>query len=78
MSVKLSVSLADSDVAILDRYMKNTGIASRSAVIQRAIRLLGEPGLGDDYVAAWDEWQRSDDAALWEAASGDGVVDAQG
>lgn len=78
MSVKLSVSLADSDVAILDRYMKNTGIASRSAVIQRAIRLLGDPGLGDDYVAAWDEWQRSDDAALWEAASGDGVVDAQG
>ncbi|HMR48791.1 MAG TPA: ribbon-helix-helix domain-containing protein [Arachnia sp.] len=78
MSVKLSVSLADSDVAILERYMKSTGITSRSAVIQRAIRLLGDPGLGNDYVAAWDEWQGSDDAAFWEAASGDGLAHAQG
>ncbi|MDF1487742.1 ribbon-helix-helix domain-containing protein [Tessaracoccus caeni] len=78
MTVKLSVSLADRDVAILDRYMKATGTTSRSAVIQRAIRLLGDPGLGDDYLAAWDEWAQSDDAELWETTVGDGITHAQG
>ena len=28
--------------------------------------------------AAWSEWEQSGDAAAWEAAVGDGIVDAAG
>ncbi|MFT3888491.1 MAG: ribbon-helix-helix domain-containing protein [Arachnia sp.] len=76
MTVKISVSLADGDVAILDRYMKTAGVTSRSAAIQRAVRLLGDPGLSDDYASAWEEWVATDDATLWEAATNDGLPGA--
>ena len=41
--MRLSISLSDDDVATLDRYVKAAGLASRSAAIQRAMRLLGDP-----------------------------------
>lgn len=41
--MKLSVSLSDEDVAVLDRYADAAGLSSRSAAIQRAIRMLGDP-----------------------------------
>jgi len=74
--MKLSVSLSEEDVASLDRYARATGLKSRSAAIQEAIRLLGDPELEQDYAAAWDEWEASGDAEAWETTSGDGLVDA--
>jgi hypothetical protein len=38
--VKLSISLSDEDVRLLDEYARSAGLASRSAAAQRAIRLL--------------------------------------
>ncbi|MGC1206656.1 MAG: hypothetical protein WA880_01740 [Ornithinimicrobium sp.] len=32
--------------------------------------------LDDDYEAAWQEWEATDDWALWDATSVDGVSDA--
>jgi hypothetical protein len=29
------------------------------------------------YTAAWDEWAGSEDAALWDTTSSDGLADAQ-
>ena len=74
--MKLSVSLSEDEVAALDKYALAVGLASRSAAIQQAIRLLGNPELEDAYAAAWDEWEASGDAAAWESTSADGLVDA--
>ena len=74
--MKLSISLSEEDVAALDRYVLAAGIPSRSAAIQRAIRLLGQADLDDAYAAAWDEWESSGDAAAWEESTADGLADA--
>lgn len=74
--MKLSISLPDEDIAALDRYAREAGISSRSAAIQRAIRLLAQPELDDAYAAAWQEWEASGEAAAWEDTTADGLADA--
>lgn len=74
--MKLSVSLSEDDVAALDKYARAAGLRSRSAAIQQAIRLLGDPELEGSYAAAWDEWAASGDAAAWESTAADGLFDA--
>ncbi|MFC7485345.1 ribbon-helix-helix domain-containing protein [Knoellia sp. CPCC 206453] len=73
--MKLSISLSDDDVAALDRYVEAAGVPSRSAAIQRAIRMLRDPELENAYAAAWDEWQTSGEATAWEVATADGLAD---
>jgi Arc/MetJ-type ribon-helix-helix transcriptional regulator len=73
--VKLSVSLSESDVAALDKYAAASGLTSRSAAIQQAIRLLGDVELEDAYAAAWQEWQASGDSQAWDATAADGLID---
>ncbi len=73
--MKLSVSLSGEQVAVVDRYARAAGLKSRSAAIQHAIRLLGDPELEEAYVAAWDEWEACGDAAAWDATTSDGLVD---
>jgi Arc/MetJ-type ribon-helix-helix transcriptional regulator len=75
--MKLSVSLPDRDVEFVDRYIADYGEASRSAVLQRALRLLRERELGDAYEAAWDQWA-DDGGELWESAAGDGIESEPG
>lgn len=70
--MKLSVSLPDDDVAFLDRYAATEGIGSRSAALQRAVRLLRASRLGPAYEDAWTEWA-GNDAELWDATIADGV-----
>lgn len=74
--MKLSVSLPDEDVAALDDYARAQGLKSRSAALQRAIRMLRHPALEEDYAAAWDEWEASGEEAAWEATAADGLADA--
>lgn len=74
--MKLSVSLSESDVAALDKYAHAAGLKSRSAAIQQAIRLLGDPELQSAYEAAWREWESLDDGDAWESATADGLADA--
>jgi len=71
--VKISVSLPDEDIDFLDEYARNLGVRSRSAVIQRAVRLLRAAELGPAYAEAWEEWQSSGDAEAWDTAVADGV-----
>ncbi len=73
--MKLSVSLPDDDVAFLDTYAERQGNLSRSAVLQRAIRLLRTAELGPAYAEAWAEWEASGEAALWEVTIADGLSD---
>lgn len=71
--VKLSVSLSPSEVEALDKYAKTAGLKSRSAAIQQAIKLLGDPELEDAYAAAWQEWEDSGDAQAWAVTIADGL-----
>ena len=57
--MKLSVSLPDEDVAILDEFVRAAGLPSRSAAVQRAVHMLRLPELDRDYESAWKEWEAS-------------------
>ncbi len=74
--MKISVSVSDDDLAVLDEYARTSGLKSRSAAIQHAIRLLRQADLEDDYAAAWQEWESSGEQAAWEGTVDDGLVDA--
>lgn len=74
--MKISVSLPEEDVALLDEYAHSSGLPSRSAALQHAIHLLRHPDLEQDYASAWDEWESSGDQAWWEATVADGLTDA--
>jgi len=72
--MKLSVSLPDEDVAYLDAYAEAQGLDSRSAALQKAVRLLRASELGAAYEDAWTEWTDSEDSALWDEATADGLA----
>jgi Arc/MetJ-type ribon-helix-helix transcriptional regulator len=72
--MKVSVSLPQEDVEFLDAYAKTHGFGSRSAVLQRAVRLLGSAELAAGYADAWDEWQQSEEASVWETVTADGLA----
>jgi len=74
--MKLSVSLPDEDVALLDEYVRTSGLASRSAAVQHAVRLLRHPDLEQNYEAAWAEWDDAGEQARWDGTAADGLVDA--
>lgn len=71
--MKLSVSLPDEDVEFLDSYAEAQRISSRSAVVHKAVRLLRASELGPAYESAWADWEGSEDEALWDSASDDGL-----
>lgn len=73
--MKLSVSLPEQDVAVLDDYVRRAGLRSRSAALRHAIRMLQHPDLEADYAAAWQEWAVSGDEEAWRATGGDGLAD---
>jgi Arc/MetJ-type ribon-helix-helix transcriptional regulator len=70
--MKLSVSLPEEDVEFLDDYAETNGDPSRSAVIQRAVKLLRASELGSAYAEAWTDWAAGD-ADLWEPTAADGT-----
>lgn len=71
--MKVSVSLPDEDVALLDEYVRRHGYPSRSAVLHRAVGLLRAGSLAAAYEEAFREWAASEDASLWEQTVGDGL-----
>lgn len=71
--MKISISLPDEDVEFLDEYARSIGTGSRSAVVQRAIRLMRAAKLGPAYARAWDEWAAEGEAAAWDTVAGDGI-----
>jgi Arc/MetJ-type ribon-helix-helix transcriptional regulator len=71
--MKLSVSLPYADVSVLDEFARASGLPSRSAAVQYAIRLLRHPHLEQEYAAAWDEWESSGEEEAWAATASDGL-----
>ena len=70
-SMKVSVSIPDEDVEFLDNYTKNHQIASRSAALHRAIRLLRASELTDAYAAAFTEWDSDPNNDAWDTTAAD-------
>ena len=66
------MSLPDEDVKFLDAYVEEQGLASRSAALHKAVRLLRARGLGSAYEAAWLEWSDENDI-LWDTTTSDGL-----
>lgn len=71
--MKVSVSLPAEDVDYLDAYAEQQGLESRSAAVQKAVRLLRASELGPAYEDAWSDWSSGGDAELWDRATSDGV-----
>lgn len=71
--MKVSVSLPEEDVEFLDDYATSHGMASRSAAMHKAVRLLRASGLSAAYENAWSEWTAGGDAEVWDIAVGDGL-----
>ena len=69
--MKVSVSVPDEDIEFLDNYVKTHRVPSRSAALQRAIRLLRASELTDSYAAAFTEWTDDPDNAAWDNATAD-------
>ena len=70
--MKLSISLKTEEVGFLDAYATSQGIASRSAVVRVALRLLRERELAGEYAAAFNEFDDETDE-VWEGAASDGL-----
>jgi len=70
--MKVSVSLPAEDVEFLDSYAQAQGLASRSAVLHKAVRLLRGAELAPAYEDAFASWDDSD-AAAWDVTAGDNV-----
>ena len=70
--MKLSVSLPDDDIQFIDQYAREHAVESRSGVVQRALLLLRANELGEDYAAAWEEWE-STEAEVWDLTTADGL-----
>lgn len=68
--------MSEEDVALLDAYARSSGLQSRSAAVQHAIRLLRHVDLEQDYAAAWEDWETSGERTAWECTTGDGLGDA--
>jgi Arc/MetJ-type ribon-helix-helix transcriptional regulator len=71
--MKVSVSLPGDDVRFLDDYAREQGLDSRSAALQRAVRLLRTAELAALYEAAWDEWATTGEDAAWAPATDAGL-----
>lgn len=72
--MKISISLDGEDVEFLDEYASSQGFESRSAVVRTAVRMLRSSKLGDAYADAWQEWEESEEAEVWDRSAADGLA----
>ena len=70
--MKITISLPEDDVEFLDAYAQSQGIASRSAVVHKAVRLLRVNELGEAYEQAFTSWDDEGEATAWDAVAADG------
>ena len=78
MSARFSISISQEIAQFIESYQQENDVKSRSEVIERALKLLREKELQQAYYEAGQEWLTSEDAALWESASADGLADKAG
>ncbi len=70
---KVSVSLSPDDIAFLDDLAVSGEVASRSAALQQAIRVMREQRLKDDYYEMFSSPEYAREAEEWDAISIEGL-----
>lgn len=58
-----------------EKHARTTCLASRSAAVHHAVRMLRLPELEQNHEAAWIEWEESGDEAAWSVTVADGIAD---
>jgi Arc/MetJ-type ribon-helix-helix transcriptional regulator len=71
--MKISVNLPADDVAFLDAYAAEHAGDNRSAAVHEAIETLRRRDIGAEYQAAFQEWNDSGEAQVWDAVGADGL-----
>jgi Arc/MetJ-type ribon-helix-helix transcriptional regulator len=71
--MKISISVPDSSMVLLDRVVELKGLGSRSVAIQQAIELLVIDSLVADYRSAFEDSEYSDESSAWDALAGEGL-----
>ncbi len=71
--MEIHVNLAEDDVVFPDECVRSHGLGSRSAAVQKAVRMMHCAELTDAYTDAFNEWTDSDDAGLWDTVAIDGL-----
>lgn len=77
-SMDTSVTLSGQDVFLIEYHQNQKGAKSRSAVIRKALQLLREFTLEEDYAAAFGEMDGNGGADLGDSMVGDRVDEPQG
>lgn len=70
---KMSVSVDEELVRFVERYQTAHEVRTKSEVVERALQLLRDEELIQQYMEAFKEWRESDDVALWDATLADGL-----
>lgn len=70
---KLSISLDPPLLEFLTQYQRVHQVRSKSEVLSRALALLREQELEQQYAEAMAQWQSSGEADLWDTVVGDGL-----
>ena len=78
MNTRFSISVSRDIAQFVEAYQQKNDVKSRSEVIERGLKLLREKELQQAYYEAGQEWLVSEDAALWENTSADGLADKAG
>ncbi|WP_062518827.1 ribbon-helix-helix domain-containing protein [Demequina silvatica] len=77
MAVKLSISLPEDDIKVLDALVAAGAASNRSAAVHSAIERLVEAErereLEAQLIDAMREWKDSGEHAAWDGVAGDGV-----
>jgi Arc/MetJ-type ribon-helix-helix transcriptional regulator len=72
VTVKLSVSLSESDVEYIDELARARS-GNRSAAIHDLVRIARERAAVSDYARANDEWIESGESHAWDSVDADGL-----
>jgi Arc/MetJ-type ribon-helix-helix transcriptional regulator len=74
----MSVNVPQADYEFLQHLTADGTYTSRSAAVSAGVRLLRERELARCYAEDFALWNGSEDEALWESTSGDGIGSGAG
>jgi Arc/MetJ-type ribon-helix-helix transcriptional regulator len=72
MSVQRSITLSEQEDWFLTSYIGSHPGSSRSSAISAAVELLQNQAIEEGYRRAFEEWDASEDAQLWDRTAADG------
>ncbi|MBF6594018.1 MAG: type II toxin-antitoxin system ParD family antitoxin [Thermaceae bacterium] len=72
-NTKLSVSVDSRLAHFINTYQTDHDVPTKSEVVERALELLQSQELKRQYAQAYQEWEESGEAQVWDVTVGDGL-----